>query len=50
MNVGEVESANFEIAANRIVFTVKASPTDVYASHAGIFISIAGLPIEGEGQ
>ena len=50
MNVGEVESITLEIAANRVVFTVKAAPTDVYASHAGIFISIAGLPIEGEGH
>ena len=50
MNVGEVESITLEIAANRVVFTVKAAPTDVYASHAGIFISIAGLPIEGEGR
>ena len=49
MNVGEVESTTLEIAANRVVFTVKAAPTAVYASHAGLFISIAGLPIEGEG-
>ena len=50
MNVGEVESTTLGIAANKVVFTVNTVPTAVYASHAGIFISIAGLPVEGEGR
>lgn len=49
INVGEVEATNLVVAENRVVFTVKAAPTSVYTSHAGIFVSIAGLPIEGEG-
>ena len=49
MNVGEVNAVELIIAGNPVRYVVKAMPTPAYTSHAGIFISIGGIPLEGGG-
>lgn len=50
MNVGEIGSIELCIANSAVSYKVKAVPTPSYQSHGGIFISIAGIPLEGCGQ
>ena len=50
MNVGEVNTAELSLANNTVKYIVKAVPTSTYASHAGIFISVGGIPLEGRGS
>ena len=49
MNVGEVNTVELTIANNAVKFIINAVPTPTYASHAGIFVSIGGIPLEGRG-
>ena len=49
MNVGEIQSASLFVETNEVKYSVLAFPTTTYASHAGIVIKIADIPIEGSG-
>ena len=49
MNVGEIHATTLYINTNKVKYSVQAFPTAAYASHAGIVISIADIPIEGSG-
>ena len=49
LNVGEVNAVELTIAGNTVKYVVNAVPTSTYASHAGIFISIGGILLEGNG-
>ncbi|MCH5309485.1 MAG: hypothetical protein J1E58_06425 [Prevotella sp.] len=49
MNVGEIHASSLFVEANEVKYSVLAFPTATYASHAGIVIRIAGIPIEGNG-
>ena len=49
MGVGEIHSSAMKIGENVVKYCVQAFPTNNYASHAGIVISIADIPIEGSG-
>ena len=50
MNVGELGCVKLIIAGQTVKFGVYALPTSVYASHAGIFVSIGDLLLEGRGN
>ena len=50
MNVGEIRTSKLSIGVNEVKYNVQAFPTATYASHAGIMISIAGMPIAGSGM
>lgn len=50
MNVGEIHNSSLFILSNEVRYHVLAYPTATYASHAGIVIKIAGIPIEGHGH
>lgn len=50
MNVGEITDKELEIGNKSAVYNVKAVPTDNYQSHAGIFIYLNGILIEGNGN
>ena len=49
MNVGEIHAATLLVGTNEVRYRVLAFPTDAYASHAGIVISIANILIAGSG-
>lgn len=49
MGVGEIHSSAMKIGENVVKYCVQAFPTNNYASHAGIVISIADIPIEESG-
>ena len=49
LNVGEVDTVELTIANKSVKYDVKAVPTFTYGSHAGIFISIGEIPLEGKG-
>jgi len=50
MNVGEVNSIKMHIEEVDVVYSVKAVPTNNYASHAGIFVNVGGALLEGDGK
>ena len=49
MNVGEIHASSLLVGVNEVKYRVMAFPTPAYASHAGIVIKVADIPIEGSG-
>ena len=49
INVGEVNAIDLTIKEKRVNYNVRAVPTSVSLSHAGIFIQIDEKPLKGNG-
>ena len=49
MNVGEVNAIKLTIVNKRVTYRVRAVPTSVAQSHAGIFVHIGDVLLEGSG-
>lgn len=50
LNVGEVDAITLKIANSDVKYFVRAVPTETSLSHAGIFIYLGGVLIEGNGN
>jgi hypothetical protein len=53
MNVGEIRSIRLYLGTTDnfpVQYDVRDAATQDHASHAGIFISVAGKPLEGSGE
>ena len=50
LNVGELKNIVLKLNGLYVKYDVKAVPTTVYPSHAGIYVCLGGKPIEGNGH
>lgn len=53
MNVGDIRAIEFFLGATKqypVVFDVRDMHTEANRSHAGIFITVNGMPLEGSGE